>query len=141
MIEIIEGLPDNVVGIVARGRVTAQDCREVLVPAMRQTYRRHQKIRLYYELSSRFPGAAWEDLRTGIEHVPRWERVAVVTDVGWIRHTVRALSLLIPGEVRVFAVIQASEGRAWITAARGARRRSTTTPTPASRARHARRTV
>ena len=47
MFEIIEGLPDNVVGIVARGRVTAQDCREVLVPAMRQTCRRHQKIRLY----------------------------------------------------------------------------------------------
>jgi hypothetical protein len=138
MIEIIEGLPDNVVGILAKGRVTAQDCREVLVPAMRQTCGRHHKIRLYYELSSRFPGAAWVDLRAGLEHVPRWERVAVVTDVGWIRHTVMALSLLIPGEIRVFATTQAPEGRAWITAARGARRRQTA-PSAASRDRPVRR--
>jgi len=117
MIEIIEGLPNNVVGIAVKGRVTKKDCYDVLMPAMENSLKGHDKIRLYYELNSRFPGAAWDDLNVGIEHVPPCERVAIVTDVGWIRYTVKALRFLIPGEIRVFPTIQASEGRAWITAA------------------------
>src|SRR4029077_2166737 len=57
MIEIIKELPDNVVGIVATGRVTNEECDDVLRPAMEASLRRHGKIRLYYEIGSRFPGA------------------------------------------------------------------------------------
>jgi hypothetical protein len=116
MIEIIEGLPNNVVGIAVKGRVTKQDCYDVLIPAMEESLKRHDNIRLYYELNSRFPGAAWDDLNVGIEYLPPCERVAIVTDVGWIRYTVKALRFLIPGEIQVFATARASEGRAWITA-------------------------
>ena len=102
MIRIVEGLPDNVVGIVAKGRVTNEDCNKVLKPLMESSLKRHDKVRLYYEIGCRFPGAAWEDLDIGIERMPQWERVAIVTDVGWIRHTVNVLRFLIPGEIRVF---------------------------------------
>jgi hypothetical protein len=66
MMQIVEGLPDNVVGVLAKGRVTNEDCRKVLKPAMEHSLSRHDKIRLYYEISSRFPGAAWDDLRIGV---------------------------------------------------------------------------
>ena len=114
MIQIIEGLPDNVVGIVAKGRVTNQDCDRILKPAVENTLKRHDKVRLYYEIGCRFPGAAWEDLNIGIDRLPRWERVAVVTDVSWVRHTVKALRFLIASDVRVFSASQAPEGLAWI---------------------------
>ena len=117
MLEIIKGFPKNVVGIAVNGRVTKKDCDDVLMPAVRKSLKRHDKIRLYYELNSRFPGAAWDDLNVGIEHIPPCERVAIVTDVSWIRHMVKALRFLIPGEIQVFATVQAYEGRAWITAA------------------------
>jgi hypothetical protein len=71
MIQIIDGLPDNVVGIVAKGRVTNQDCDKILRPAMEHSLKRHDKVRLYYEINSRFPGAAWEDLKIGIEDMPQ----------------------------------------------------------------------
>ena len=121
MIEIIEGLPKKVVGIAVKGRVTMEDCRDVLMPAMKRSLQRHDKIRLYYELSCRFPGSAWDDLDLGIEHASRCERVAIVTDVAWVRLTVKALRFLIPGEIRVFPTDQAPEGRAWITARPGSR--------------------
>ena len=114
MIEMIDGLPDNVVGIIAKGRVTNNDCDKILKPAMESTLKRHDKVRLYYEIGCRFPGAAWEDLRIGIEHIPQWERIAVVTDVGWVRHTVNALRFLMASEVRVFTTLEAAEGRVWI---------------------------
>jgi hypothetical protein len=121
MIEIIEGLPKKVVGIVVTGRVTTEECRDILMPAMKKSLQRHDKIRLYYELSCRFPGSAWDDLDLGIEHASRCERVAIVTDVAWVRLTVKALRFLIPGEIRVFPTDQAPEGRAWITARPGSR--------------------
>ena len=114
MIQIVEGLPDNVVAILVKGRVTNEDCDKVLKPLLENLLKRHDKVRLYYEIGSRFPGAAWEDLRIGIEHVPQWERVAVVTDVGWVRHTVNALRFLMTSEVRVFTTFQAAEGLAWV---------------------------
>ena len=112
--ELIDGLPDNVVGIIVTRKVTKKDYDEVLIPALKRSLKRHAKIRLYYELGCRFPGASWEDLP--VEHPALWERVALVTDVGWIRHTVNALRFVIPGEIRVFAGVQAGEGRAWISA-------------------------
>jgi hypothetical protein len=115
MIEIIESLPDGVLGIVVKGRVTKQDCSDVLSPALEKALMWHHRLRLYYEIRSRYPGAAWEEISLGIEHGRLWERVAVVSDVAWIRHTVQALRLLIPGEIRVFTTGQAPEGLAWIT--------------------------
>jgi len=116
MLELIDGLPGNVVGIAVSGRLTMQDCQDVLVPAMQKSLKRHEKIRLYYELNSRFPGAAWDDLELGLEDLSRCERVAIVTDIGWVRLTVKALRFLIPSEIRVFPTVQADEGRAWIRA-------------------------
>ena len=113
MIQIIDGLPDNVVGIVAKGRVTSEDCSRILKPAMENSLK-HDKVRLYYEIGSRVPGAGWDDLRLGVDRVPQWERVAVVTDVGWIRHTVKALRFLLGSEIRVFTTSQAGDGLAWI---------------------------
>ena len=78
-------------------------------------------MRLYYELGSQFsgidPAAAWEDAKMGIEHFGRWERIAVVTDVDWMKHTVNAFRFLIPGQLRVFPTAQTSEARVWIASA------------------------
>ena len=114
MIRVIDGLPDNVVGIVAQGRVTAADCDKILKPVMETSLKRHDKVRLYYEIDSRIPGAKWDDLRLGVGPLPQWERVAVVTDVGWVRHTVKALRFLIGSEIRVFTTSEAGDGLAWI---------------------------
>jgi hypothetical protein len=121
MIEIVEGLPKNVVGFAVSGRLTMDDWRETLVPAVEKSLKRHEKIRLYYELNSRFPGASWDDLDLGLEHLARCERVAIVTDIGWVRLTVKALRFLIPSEIRMFSTLELDEGRDWIKARPGTR--------------------
>ena len=131
MIELIGNLPDNVVGIVARGRVTNEECDNVLLPAMERSLKRHGKVRLYYEIGSRFPGAGWGDLDVAIDHLPQWERIAVVTDTAWVRQTVNALRFLLASEVQVFTTLEAEEGRAWIAAPLG----ETATPLAAATAR------
>src|SRR5215813_9183252 len=141
MLELIGGLPGNVVGIAVSGRLTKQDCEDLLVPAMQKSLNRHEKIRLYYELNSRFPGAAWDELDLGLEHATRCERVAIVTDIGWVRLTVKALRFLIPSKIRVFPTIQAEEGRDWITARPGSRADMELSEPAASRLRRVRRSA
>jgi hypothetical protein len=121
MIELIDDLPRNVVGISVTGRVTKDECREILAPAITKSLRWREKIRLYYELGSRFPGSGWDDLDLGFEHATRCERVAIVTEIAWVRLTVKAIRFLIPGEIRVFDRIEAAAARAWITARSGSR--------------------
>ena len=45
MIEIIEGFPDNVVGILAKGEVTRKDYLEVVIPAIDKALKRNAKLR------------------------------------------------------------------------------------------------
>src|SRR5260221_14555750 len=98
---------------------------------MERSLKRHGKIRLYYEVGSRFPGAGWDDLDVAIDHLPQWERIAVVTDTGWVRQTVNALRFLLASDVRVFTSEESDEGRAWIAAAPGAEAASPLAPAPA----------
>ncbi len=120
MIETIEGFPDDVVGILAKGEVTRKDYLETVIPTIEKALKRKTKLRLYYQLGSEFTGidlgAEWEDFKLGIEHLSRWERVAVVTDVAWIRHLVGAFRFLMPGELRVFTAAEILEARKWIVA-------------------------
>ncbi len=120
MIEIIEGFPENVVGILAKGEVTRNDYLEVVIPAIERSLKRNARLRLYYDLGSQFTGidfgAEWEDFKLGIEHLSRWERAAVVTDVAWIRHAAGAFRFLMPGALKVFSTAHASEARQWILA-------------------------
>ncbi len=85
MIVQLSDFPGNVVAFVCKGRVTKADYDVVLVPAVRDALVTHEKVRLYYETGADFagidPGAAWEDFKVGMEHLSRWERIAVVTDV------------------------------------------------------------
>lgn len=120
MIETLAGFPDSVVAMSAKGRVTRKDYEEVLIPKVNEAFGRRSKVRCYYELGAAFSGvdaaAAWEDFKLGIEHLRGWERVAVVTDIDWIRRAMNAFRFLFPGEIRVFETRQGEEARRWITA-------------------------
>ncbi|MGH7488018.1 MAG: STAS/SEC14 domain-containing protein, partial [bacterium] len=67
MIEQLIAFPDNVVAFVGKGRVTKDDYETVLIPAVAQALKRHDKVRLYYEIAADFdgidPGAVWADFQ------------------------------------------------------------------------------
>jgi SpoIIAA-like len=117
MIEHLVGFGDNVVAFL--GRVTKTDYISVLVPAFAEALRTQRKVRLYYETGPDFsldPAAAWEDLKVGMESIARWERIAVVTDVGWIKHAVQLFGFLMPGTTELFSPGEAEQARAWVCA-------------------------
>lgn len=50
----------------------------------------------------------------GLEHLTRWERVAVVTDVEWLKLATNAFRFLMPRKVRVFPTSEAADAKRWI---------------------------
>jgi SpoIIAA-like len=119
MVESIPGLPDNVLGFRARGTVTAADYESVIIPAVESMFARRGKVRFLYQLGEEFSGfeagAMWDDAKLGLRHLSGWERMAVVSDVEWIRGTLRAFGLAIPGHVRVFHNRELDEAIRWIS--------------------------
>ena len=120
MIRLLEGFPDNVIAVACEGHVTRRDYEDVLIPAVEAALRRHEKLRIYYEVTPQFTGidagAVWEDFQLGMQHLSRWERMAAVTDVEWIRLAMNAFRFLLPGRLRVFPTSEAGEARRWIAA-------------------------
>ncbi|MGE5270200.1 MAG: STAS/SEC14 domain-containing protein [Thiohalocapsa sp.] len=120
MIRLLTGFPDNVLAVACEGHVTREDYRDVLIPAVEAALQLHSKLRVYYEVTAQFSGieagAVWEDFRVGIGHLSRWDRMACVTDVEWIRLAVNAFGFVLPGPLRVFPLAERDEARRWITA-------------------------
>jgi hypothetical protein len=118
MIEQIPDLPDHVLGFTARGTVTAKDYESIIIPAVEALFARKTKGRFLYHLGEHFSGfeaaAMWDDAKLGVKHLTGWERVAVVSDVEWIRAAVKVFGLAIPGHVRVFHDRELSDARRWI---------------------------
>jgi hypothetical protein len=57
----------------------------------------------------------WDDARLGLRHLSGWEKIALVTDVEWLRTAVRVFAFAIPAEVRVFANSELAEATRWVT--------------------------
>jgi len=118
MIELIEGLPDNVIAASCSKQVTKEDYERVLIPAVEAALKKHDKVRLYYRIGPEFEGidptAILEDMKVGFSHLSHWERIAIVTDVEWIRMAIRAFAFMVPGQVKFFGNDQDAEAREWI---------------------------
>lgn len=119
MLEIISDYPDQVLAIRASGEITAEDYRDILVPAVEKRLAAHQRLRLLYLMDESFSGftggAAWEDTKVGMRHFTHFERVAVVTDKDWVKNMVKGFGFALPGEVRVYELDDQAGARRWIT--------------------------
>ena len=120
MVEVLGGYPGNVIAVAGRGRITRADYESVLIPAVEQALKEQDTIHLYYQIGADFegidPGAAWEDFKVGMEHLSRWGRAAVVTDVDWIRTTMKVFGFILPIEIRLFPLSHAAKARDWVSA-------------------------
>jgi hypothetical protein len=119
MIEKIPDLPGNVLGFTAKGMVTANDYEAVIIPAVEELFSRMGKFRFLYHLGEDVTGfeaaAMWDDTKLGLKHLPGWERMAIVSDIQWVRSAIKIFGFVIPGHVRVFHNNELAEATRWIS--------------------------
>lgn len=72
MLERIENLPEDTVGVSGHGELTAADYKTVLIPAIEAALSDHNQINFLYELGPTFEsfsaGAMLQDALVGLRH-------------------------------------------------------------------------
>ena len=100
------------------GRITGEDYETTLVPAVEAALAAHDRVRLLALMGEEFSGfdlgAAWADTKLGLAHWSGFDRIALATDIGWMRHAVRLSAALLPCPVQVFDMIEAENARRWL---------------------------
>ncbi len=118
MIELIPNCPDDVLGVVASGHVTARDYETVVVPAVEAALKAHGSVRMLYQLGTAFTGfstgAMWDDMKLGLSHRQAWERIAVVTDHEWVAAAIGLFRFMVPCPLKVFPNADFAEAVHWV---------------------------
>jgi hypothetical protein len=123
MIELIENLPEGTLGFSCSGQLSSEDMMRVVIPSIEAGLLEHDRIKALAVFEADFEGfsleAAWDDTVLGLRHWDGFERLAVVTDQIWLRQSLRALALLMPYPVRLFALAETEHARRWLSEALG----------------------
>jgi hypothetical protein len=122
VIERLEDMPDGVLGFRFSGEVSRGDYDEVLIPVLREAIEGREGLRCLCQVGPGFEGyemgAIWEDMMTGAEygigHRSAWKRMALVTDIEWIRHLTALFGWMAPGELKLFSLDELGAAKEWV---------------------------
>jgi len=111
-------MPPGTVGFEAVGKIDDDDFEDVVAPVLRQQIASGHKLRLLYllgpQLSDYDGDAVQEEFKFAARHSTAYERVAIVTDESWLRPALRLISVLVPGKIRGFPVVDLAAARTWV---------------------------
>ncbi|MEQ3728990.1 MAG: STAS/SEC14 domain-containing protein [Tateyamaria sp.] len=114
----MEGFPRDVIALRFSGLITSQDYSNSLVPLIDEAAKEHDKLKLLCVLDQYFDGysagAVWDDMRFGFSHFTTFSKLALVTDIDWIRKSAKLFGGLMPTEVMVFDNDEFEDAKAWI---------------------------
>ena len=115
MIEELSGLPAGVIGFEASGRIRAEDYRDVVLPALEHAAATGEVrfVIVMRDFEGMSGGAVWQDLKVGIEHFRAWKRIALITDIAWMRDLTSLFGWMTPGEVKTFPLARRDEAIQW----------------------------
>jgi hypothetical protein len=120
VIERIADMPAGTIGLRASGKLTRDEYRRVLEPAIEEGVASGE-LRLLFVLTD-FDGVeakAWpEDMKTGMRawfgHHAAWKRFALVTDVEWVAKAMHMFAWTMPGDVMIRDLEGLDEAKGWV---------------------------
>ena len=120
MLQLIEDLPETVVGVRAINEVTEDDYKQVMIPALEAVHKKFGKVNLMIVLetsvSNYTPGAWINDLKAGFKYFTNWHKIAIVSDEKMVQKVTDAVSFLMRGESKGFALADLPMAKLWVAA-------------------------
>jgi hypothetical protein len=119
MVERMNDMPAGVIGLRAAGKLSRDDYREVLEPALKEATDSGEArvVFVLTDFGGLEPGAWLEDVKTGfgaeIAHRGAWKRLAVVTDVDWVAKAMQLFAWAMPGELEVYELDELDDAKSW----------------------------
>jgi hypothetical protein len=102
----------------ADGKVTKEDYERSVVPLLDEARRDGKRLRVLCEVAPGFDGftasGAWEDVKLGVRSIRRFDGLALVTDIAWIREATRLAAFFMPSPVKAFASVERARAIEWL---------------------------
>jgi hypothetical protein len=122
MIERMDDVPSGVIGLRASGKLTKEDYRQALEPALKEAMDSGEArvVFVLTDFDGIEPGAWLDDVKTGLRvelgNRKAWRRLAVVTDVDWVGTAMQLFAWAMPGELEVYDLDELEEAKSWAAA-------------------------
>lgn len=122
MIKITQRGETGVYEVALSGRISDEDYKTVLIPALDRAIEEHDHIKALVILDdvSYSLGAMFDDAELGIRHWSGFDRIAVVGETGWMTRAIRAFAPVMPCPLKVFEPGHEEEARRWLVESLGA---------------------
>jgi len=124
MMEVTQGSTSDQLEVRLTGTVTGDEYDTTLTPAVEAALAENDRIRALILVDEEFEGfdlgAVWADTKLGVSHWSGFDRLALVTDKGWLTSAARMMGALAPCPVQVFSLSQAEDARRWLRESLGA---------------------
>lgn len=118
MIQILNDLPEHVIGFRASGKVTKEDYDKILMPAVYEQSKKFNKINFLLWLDtdiSNYTFGAWvDDALVGLKHFTHWHKVAIVSHYRVIKRITNIFGHLVPGTYKGFQIVELDEAKKWV---------------------------
>lgn len=121
MIEILTGMPANVIGVHVTGKLTAEDYEQVLIPALEKQLEAGDGLRVVIRFGGDddlrlTPGAIWDDFKLGLGQARNWKRLAIVSDSEALAKAMHLIGWMFPGEAKTFTEAELESAKSWAAA-------------------------
>jgi hypothetical protein len=119
MLKEITAIQENdLIAFEVKGKLEQSDYQEILHPMIDNAAKENKKIRALIHFGQEFEGftaaAAWEDFKLGMHHWNSFAKLALVTDIDWLKATARLFMTMMPGEVRTFSNSEINDAIDWV---------------------------
>lgn len=120
MLQIMEDMPANVVGVRALGKVTEEDYKQTLAPALKKVSEEFGEINflMIFETDLKnFTYGAWmQDAKVSLKHFTKWNRIAIVSDQLVVENLSYVFNYISPAKSKGFPIADIGLAKSWISA-------------------------
>jgi hypothetical protein len=120
VLELMTESEGDVIAVRARGVLTEDDYRDVLVPQLEKALEAAERLRVLFLMEETFRGwnarAAWRNTCLDLRHRRDFDKVAIVGPPTWEEWCAKLSNLLITGEIKIFTRDELSDAWTWLRA-------------------------
>lgn len=118
MIKKIDLPCNNAIGFHATWIISGEDYENVIFTNMEEYLKNNEKINILYYIDKDFKKydikAMFDDAKFGFSFWNKFDHIAIVTDVSWVKEGIHLFKFTFPGEVKLFDEKDLDDAKKWI---------------------------
>ncbi len=120
MVREIEGLSAGVIGFHVAGVVDREDYTKKFIPAIEEALQKHAEVNALVVIDADFDHYTWqavlEDTKIGLMHPLVWGKIAIVTELEWMKKAVKYLRPFAPFKIKTYPSEALEDAKEWVQA-------------------------